>query len=367
MSDPVNESASKRQEALPWLRLTLVPGLTPRMQQALLRAHGSPQAVLAAAADPLALGADPQVAQALAAGPDRALVDRTLAWLEAPGHHLLTLADSAYPQKLLGIHDPPTVLYAQGDLARLNAPAFAVVGSRNASAQGRHDAFAFAQALSSAGLCIVSGMALGIDAAAHRGGLASTGSSIAVVGTGADIVYPRDNHGLAAQLAERGCIVSEFALGTRSLAGNFPRRNRLISGMSLGVLVVEAGNPSGSLITARCALDQGRDVFAVPGSIHSPLSKGCHDLIKQGAKLTESADDILAEIGWRPQPAASEAAMQGSTHPLLEAIGFASASMDEIVQRTGLQVAQIAASLTRLEIEGRVAALPGGRFQRLAR
>jgi DNA processing protein len=228
------------------------------------------------------------------------------------------------------------------------------------------DAEAFAATLSEAGLCIVSGLAAGIDAAAHRGGIAQKGSSLAVLGTGADVVYPAGNRKLAERLAHEGCLISEFPLGTPPEPGNFPRRNRLISGLSRGVLVVEAAIRSGSLITARRALDQGRDVFAIPGSIHSPLSKGCHDLIKQGAKLVESAEDILAELGLGDAVAGKPAPGPAApADPLLDAMGFAPVTMDQMAQLTGFGAPALAASLSRLEIEGRVAALAGGRFQRI--
>jgi DNA processing protein len=362
----LTEARSNPRDLLAWLRLTLVPGVSPRTQQQLLRAFGSPQAVLCASEAGLAPFAAPGAVRALARGASPALVESTLAWLEARNHHLLALGDPAYPRALLTIADPPTVIYARGRIELLNATAVAIVGSRNASAQGVRDAKAFATALSDAGLCIVSGMALGIDAAAHRGGLAGAGSSIAVLGTGADIVYPSLNLDLAEDLAARGCLVSEFALGTAPAAGNFPRRNRLISGLARGVLVVEAGKPSGSLVTARLALDQDRDVYAIPGSIHSPLSRGCNDLIRQGAKLVECAQDILSELGV-PQPAGTmqPEAPDDAVHPMLAALGHAPASLDEIVERTGLAAARVAAQLSRLEIEGRVAPLPGGLFQRL--
>jgi DNA processing protein len=259
------------------------------------------------------------------------------------------------------------VLYAHGRVELLDAPSIAIVGSRNATSQGRRDAEAFASALSSVGLCIVSGMALGIDAAAHRGGLASIGASVAVLGTGIDTIYPKGNRELAHSLATSGCLVSEFPLGMAPLPGNFPRRNRLISGLSRGVLVVEAGNPSGSLITARFALEQGREVFAIPGSIHSALSKGCHDLIKQGATLVEEANDILAELRWEARialPAEQEAAI---ADPFLESMGFAPTSPDQIAQRTGIAAGSVAARLSLLELEGSIASLPGGLFQRLQR
>ena len=358
---------SSIQDLLAWLRLTLVPGVTPRAQRQLLGAFGGPRAVLDAPEAALASVAGASAMQALAHGPSPALLEGTLRWLEASDHHLLALDDPRYPQALLTIPDPPNVIYAKGRTELLNAPALAIVGSRNASVQGKRDAHAFATALSSSGLCIVSGMALGIDAAAHHGGLAGPGSSIAVLGTGADIVYPSRNLELAQALAASGCLISEFALGTQPSAGNFPRRNRLISGLARGVLVVEAGKPSGTLITAGLALEQGRDVFAIPGSIHSPLSRGCNDLIKQGAKLVEEADDILFELGMQPDAApVPPEARDEPTHPMLAAMGHAPASLDEIARRTGMAAARVAAQLSRFELEGRIAPLPGGLFQRLS-
>lgn len=312
-------------------------------------------------------GAD--IAQRLSTGPESALVDRTLDWLSGANRFLLTLGEAAYPKQLAAIHDPPMVLYAQGDPALLNTPCIAIVGSRNATPQGVRDAHDFALALSGAGYAIASGMALGIDAAAHRGGLAGRGSSIAVVGTGADVVYPSRNRGLAQELAERGCLISEFPLGTPAAPGNFPRRNRLISGLALAVVVVEAARRSGSLITVRFALEQGRDVFAIPGSIHSPLSKGCHDLIKQGAALVESAADVLLEIEGprRAVPAEAPEANPPAPHPLLDLMGFAPVTVDQLAQRTGLGAGALSAQLSQLEIAGRVSILPGGWFQRFER
>ena len=218
-------------------------------------------------------------------------------WIDQPGNDLLTLADARYPAALLQIADPPLLLYVRGRVELLSHPALAIVGSRSATPAGTRDALAFAETLSNAGLTIVSGLALGIDTAAHRGGLAGASSSIGVVGTGLDRVYPARNRHLAHQLAEDGVLVSEFPLGTPPFPSNFPRRNRVISGLCRGCLVVEAALRSGSLITARQSLEQGREVFAMPGSIHSSLSKGCHWLIKQGAKLVETAQDVLEELG----------------------------------------------------------------------
>jgi len=256
------------------------------------------------------------------------------------------------------------VLYCKGRRTLLNQVCLGVVGSRNATPQGLRDAEAFAHALSDAGLTIVSGLALGIDTAAHRGGLAGAGSSIAIVGTGLDRIYPASNKPLAHQLAENGLIASEFPLGTPPLPNHFPRRNRLISGLSRGVLVVEAAPDSGSLITARVATEQGREVFAIPGSIHSPLARGCHALIKQGAKLVESAADILDELAWQQRltPAAPAAAL---SDPVLDALDGAPTTVDVLALRTGLTLDALSAKLLALELEGLVAPLPGGRYQRI--
>lgn len=356
-----------RNDAEDWLRLCLVPGIPGSAQRALLKAFGSPVAAVAAGRAAVAAVAGSPVADALAAGPDRDLLGATLAWLGQSGRHLLALGDEDYPPSLLETADPPTVLYAIGDVRLLARPALAVVGSRNATRQGVLDAQEFARALSGSGYGIVSGLALGIDSAAHRGGLAGRSGTIAVVGTGPDRVYPAANRDLAHEIAQRGVLVSEFALGTPPVAANFPRRNRIISGLARGVLVVEAAMKSGSLTTARLALEQGRDVFAMPGSIHSPLSKGCHWLIKQGAKLVESADDVLAELKGQASTGATACARDtGERDPLLEAMGHSPASLDALVHRTGSQAASLAAELTRLELEGRVERLPGGLYRQLA-
>jgi DNA processing protein len=349
-----------------WLHLSLVPALNPRAQRALLAEFGSPVAAVGApmAAASAIVGAE--AAHALARGPDCALVERTLEWLAQDGHHLVSLADATYPQALLEAGDPPSVLYVQGRCDLLNAPAIAVVGSRNATPQGVRDAEAFAEAFSRAGFCVVSGLALGIDAAAHRGGLKAAGSSIAILGTGADRIYPATNRALAHALAKGGCLVTEYPLGTPAVPGNFPRRNRLISGLARGVLVVEAALESGSLITARLAAEQNREVFAVPGSIHSTLSKGCHALIRQGAKLVECAQDVLSELGHAAvhvEPAPPP--LQAATHPLLELIGHEPFSLEQLAQRTGRPAAALAAQFSMLEVQGRIAALPGGWFQRI--
>jgi DNA processing protein len=356
-----------REDARSWLRVALVRGMAPSMLRALLRAFGTPASLLAVPADAIEALGGAQAARAFREGADARLVESTMRWLEAADHHLVAWGDPRYPRLLLEIANPPPLLHVAGRVELLRAPAFAIVGSRNASAQGARDAYHFAHALSGAGLAIVSGLAMGIDAAAHRGGLANGGSSIAVMGTGPDLCYPADNAALAAALARDGCLVSEFPLGTAPRAGNFPRRNRLISGMSKGVLVVEAALGSGSLTTARRALEQDRDVFAIPGSIHSPLSKGCHWLIKEGAKLAESADDILVELGWEALPPAGPAARGTTRDAVLASMAFGPVSLEQLAERTGIAIPSLAARVSALELEGRICALPGGLFQRIDR
>jgi len=356
-------------ESLAWLRVSLLH-LQPRVLRALLDWAGSAAALLEVRHDDIAPIVGEEVAGALCRGPDAGLVDATLRWLEAANRHVVCPADPLYPAALLELGETPPVLYASGRLELLGAPAFAIVGSRNATAQGLRDAQSFAKAFSRAGLTIVSGLAMGIDAAAHRGGLAEAGSSIAILGNGPDIVYPPGNAALTSMLESDGCVLSEFPLGTPPLPGNFPRRNRLISGMSKGVLVVEAGVPSGSLSTAKLANEQGREVFAIPGSIHSPVSKGCHRLIQHGAKLVQTADDVLEEIGWRVAHRKAETRAVNSRapacDPVLEALGFAAATLEQLASRTGLDAASLAARMSMLELQGRVVALAGGSFQAVA-
>jgi DNA processing protein len=307
------------------------------------------------------------IAAAIRQGAAREAVDAALAWLAQPAHRLLTLADEDYPALLLHTPDPPVVLYVAGRIELLQQPALAVVGSRSPTPRGAADAEAFAMALSNAGLTVVSGLAFGIDAAAHRGGLRGTASSVAVVGTGLDRVYPARHRELAHELALRGALVSEFALGTPPIAANFPRRNRILSGLARGCLGVEAALRSGSLITARQALEQGREVFAVPGSIHSPLSKGCHSLIKQGAKLVESAQDVLEELRL-PGAASSEAQVAAALPPeqsaLLSSLGYDAVDLDTVCLRCGLTPDAASAMLLTLELDGVLDRLPGGLYQR---
>jgi len=353
-----------------WLALSLTRGLGGESARRLLKEFGSPDAVFAASISSLKSVVKADVAAEINKGFSDDAVAPALAWLEDGNNRIVTLADPDYPQALLNIPDPPLLLYVKGRLDLLNRPSLAVVGSRSATPQGISNAEAFAKSLSDAGLCIISGLAHGIDAAAHRGALRGLGSSIAVVGTGLDKVYPAANRDLAHALAQQGALISEFPLGTPPLAANFPRRNRLISGMSLGCLVVEASLQSGSLITARLALEQGRDVFAIPGSIHAPQSKGCHALLKQGAKLVETAQDILEELGGlavSPAPAVNSEGpdSEGQDAALLEHLGFDPVDVDTLSVRCGLTVSQLSAMLLTLELNGRICVLPGGLYQRI--
>ena len=294
-------------------------------------------------------------------------VNRSIAWAEQPGQHILTLADSGYPQALLEIPDPPSLIYVRGNPALLQKRGLAIVGSRNATPQGQQTAETVARVLAGKGFAVISGLALGIDAAAHRGALAADGATIAVIGTGADRIYPARNKELALAIAGRGAIVSEFPLGTPAIAANFPRRNRIISGLSRGVLVVEAAPESGSLITARLAAEQGREVFAIPGSIHSPVARGCHKLIKQGAKLVETAQDILEELGSNPEPRdIPQATVSCEENDILKALGHDPCTLDDLVEHTAMSADRLLGELLTLELEGLIATLPGNRYQRLA-
>lgn len=361
-----------REELAAWLRLMLTPGVGRDTARRLLAAFGLPGDILRQPASRLGDVVSPRVARALAIEPGE-LADalaRHLLWLgEDPGQrHILTLGDPAYPPDLLEIADPPVMLQVQGQLDVLRHPRrLAVVGSRHPTPQGRENARDFSHALGELGVCIVSGLAQGIDGAAHEGALDAGAPTIAIVGTGLDRVYPRQHAALAKRIAAQGALVSEYLVGTPPLAPNFPQRNRIISGLSQGTLVVEAALQSGSLITARVATEQGREVFAIPGSIHSPQSKGCHALIRQGAKLVESAQDILEDLRPGTAPAAAQVTAPLFTdtgHPLLDAMGFDPVSFDILQARTGEPTATLQASLLELELDGRVARLPGGLLQR---
>ncbi|MSQ55859.1 MAG: DNA-protecting protein DprA [Betaproteobacteria bacterium] len=356
---------SPDEDLAAWIDLSLVPGLGGRHLRALLAAFGLPGEVFATSRARLSAIVPDAVAASLLQRDRKGEVERALAWAAQPGHRVMTLADSDYPKQLFEIADPPPLLYVRGDALLLSAKSLAVVGSRSATPQGVANAEAFARALSNSGFAIVSGLALGIDAAAHRGGLAGEARTIAVIGTGADVIYPKGNAELTEKIAGRGVLISEFPLGTPAHAGNFPRRNRVISGLARGCLVVEAALASGSLITARMAAEQGREVFAIPGSIHSPVAKGCHALIKQGAKLVESARDVLEELGALGAPAAvSERGEE--EHALLGHMGYDPCSIDALVERSGLTVETVSAMLLQLELEGKIGGLSGGLYQRIS-
>lgn len=396
-----------------WLRLCTARGLKPAALRALLGVFGLPQNVLAQPFAALAATAGNEAAQAVLAAPAPRFADEVEAlhaWCAAPGNALVTLADPAYPPRLLTLPDPPPLLYVQGRFDLLHARSVAVVGSRSATPQALEDAARFARAFAAAGVTVVSGLALGVDGAAHRGALDACGGTIAVVGTGADLVYPRAHHALAAQLAQRGAIVSEWPLGTPARSANFPQRNRLIAALVEGVVVVEAAMRSGSLITARLANEMGRDVFALPGSIHAPLTRGCHGLIKQGAQLVESPEEVLESLGvLRPgaqapqgvragghmrghtrgrerarvataahratpcatpndSPRSSGAGPPASLGPdalrLLDALGHAPATLEILAARTDMPEAALQGALLRLELAGQLNSLPGGWFVR---
>ncbi|MDR2207728.1 MAG: DNA-processing protein DprA [Azoarcus sp.] len=374
-----------------WLRFALTP-IGPARQRSLLAAFGLPGNIFAQPRGHLVNIAGHEAADALLNGPDPAALEAALAWADEDGNHILTLADAAYPRSLLETADPPLVLYAKGDTSLFARPILAMVGSRAPTAQGEANAEAFARNLSEAGLTIISGLAQGIDAAAHRGVLAvEGGSTIAVIGTGIDRVYPARNAALAREIADKGLILSEFPLGTPPARWNFPRRNRLIAGLSLGVLVVEAALESGSLITARLAADAGREVFAIPGSIHSPQARGCHRLIREGAKLTETTEDVLEELRGHigassprhvavsrrtssPSRQPLDAVSQPSPVPahlapeaiqVLEALGHEARDIDTLALSTGLAVDALHTHLLTLELEGLASRQPGGGFLRL--
>ncbi|WP_312514742.1 DNA-processing protein DprA [Massilia sp.] len=357
-----------------WLRLEQADGVGCRSAHLLLSVFGSPGAILRAGHAALAAHVSSAQAQALCAPatPDfHTLVAATHDWLARPGHHLITFHDADYPAALAEIPDPPLLLYISGRRELLTRPLVAVVGSRNASVQGKLDAESFSAALSSAGLCVVSGLALGIDTAAHEGALRGAGSTIAVVGTGLDRVYPARNRDLAHRIAAHGCLVSEYALGTPPLAANFPRRNRVISGLAAGVLVVEAAAQSGSLITAQMAAEQGREVFALPGSIHSALAKGCHRLIRDGAQLVETVEEVLEAMQVSPLAAPAARAepkeVDDSDDDLLVALGAEPVALDDLLARLGGDAGALGSRLLGLELAGLVTQLPGGRVQRIWR
>lgn len=356
-----------------WLALSHTSGLGPVRIGQLLERFGSPRQVLAQDTACLAACGLPEVVRSALAQPDWRAVEQSLRWAEGGDRHILTLDDPRYPSRLREIPAPPPVLYVEGDPAALQAPQIAMVGSRNPSPGGRDNARTFARELARQGLVVTSGLALGIDAASHEGAL-ETGRTLAVTGSGPDQIYPRRHLGLARRIVERGALVTEFAPGTPPLAEHFPRRNRIISGLSLGVLVVEAAPQSGSLITARYALEQGREVCAIPGSIHNPLARGCHALIRQGAKLVETVTDILEELpppaqAWMPPRPADTTApapdLDSNTLIVMQNIGDDPVAVDTLLERTGLTADRVSSILLVLELQGWVTTTAGGRYQRL--
>lgn len=364
-----------------WLRLVLTPGIGPVTVRRLLQRFGTPEALFDAPPAALRDTTTPALSLALSSMPPNLAeqLEQTQRWLEHPRpagqRRLLTILDPDYPPCLASLHDAPALLYLEGDITRLGRPGVAVVGSRKCSAQGREHARHFAAGLSQAGVPVISGLALGIDGIAHQAALEGTGGTIAVVATGLDTVYPRSHRELAHRIAQSGLMLSEFPLGTATQPIQFPRRNRLIAGLSRGVLVIEAALPSGTLITAQFAADQGRDVFALPGPITSPLSRGCHHLIKQGARLVESVEEILDELALPacPRPAAPASATVPATapdappDPLCTLLAAAALTLDELSSRSGLGVPALQARLLELELAGRVLRLPGGLYQALHR
>jgi DNA processing protein len=376
-----------RDELAAWLRLLETPGIGRQRARRLLLAFGGPREIFAASAAACREVLDGHKAsEALARPPEghEALVERTAQWLQQDGCHLLLLGDPLYPSVWMDLVDPPLVLHARGRLDLLGIDALAVVGSRHPTPQGADNAFQFSAALSQAGMVVVSGMAQGIDGAAHEGALSGPSGTIAIVGTGLDRVYPRQHHALAGRIAAEGLIVSEHVLGTPPLAPHFPQRNRLIAGLGRGTLVVEAALQSGSLITARLAMEYGREVFAIPGSIHSPQVKGCHKLIQDGAKLVETTQDILEELRWgrdsspaQPRKAGLSAAasipvetLNAPTDqpedPLLQALGWTPTTLDALQARTGWPTPDLSIRLLELELSGQVVRLPGQLFLRQA-
>jgi len=360
-----------------WLQVSLAPGIGPCSFARLLERFGDPGRVLSA--DQTALrdaGLGAGTIQALR-DPDLRVIDNILSWLDTEGAHIVPLHDTAYPSLLKEIRDPPPLLFVQGDPSLLNDPQIAIVGSRNPTPSCVETTEAFAEHLAGCGLIVTSGLALGVDGAAHRGALRS-GRTIAVLGTGPDRVYPARHRDLAKGISDAGALVSELRPGIGPEGRNFPRRNRLISGMSLGTLVTEAALKSGSLITARCAGEQGREVFALPGSIHNPMARGCHALIRDGAKLVETARDILEELtpGIRSAlmvdaPVAASGTESRAGHvqdeeyrQLLDAMGYDPVAADDLIQRTGLAAESVASMLLLLELQGYVSSVPGGRYCR---
>ncbi len=377
---PILPRMPPSDDALAWVTLTRAPGLSVPILAAALARLGTAANLLSAAAARRRAAGLPDGLEEFLAHPGAAPTSAERRWLEQPRHQIVPFCDGRYPPLLRASGDCPIALYVDGDPQALCEPQLAIVGSRNPSAQGRAHAFSFAESLALRGLTITSGLAEGIDAAAHRGALAAQGSTLAVLGTGVDLVYPCGNGALAHEIALHGALVSEFPVGAAPRRSNFPRRNRLIAGLSMGTLVIEAARRSGSLITARSAGEQGRKLFAIPGSIEDPLKRGCHELLKQGAKLAENPNDILRELDFsafferrdgradRGPPRSPRAAGMDNEHKiLLDALGFDPADLDGLVVRTGFKPEAVSSMMLILELEGYVQAAPGGRYSRVAR
>lgn len=365
-------AADEAEDLRAWLALLRAPGIGPVWGRQLLEAFHSPLQALNAGPSAWQKIGLPRVLHESVHKPDADAIERDVAWLAGANRHFINIQDERYPETLKEVVQAPLALFCQGDVALLGEPQIAIVGARAASPEGLDNARKFASILAKAGLVVTSGLAQGVDGAAHRGALDADGGTIAVCGTGLDRVYPAKHRELAHEISAKGLLVSEFSPGMPPMSENFPRRNRIISGLALGVLVVEAAARSGSLITARLALEQGRDVFAIPGSIHNPAAKGCHALIRQGAKLVDSARDILEEVAPRlgmrvPNEKSSlalEPKLDASQRKVLEAIGHSATTFDTLMERVAISVEDLSSVLLMLELEGLVAVAPGGAFVR---
>ena len=363
-----------------WVTLTRMPALDVAALARALDTLGSAQGITAASDASREQAGMPPAAREFLSSAAAAPLPQERMWLESPRHHVVPFTDPRYPGLLRRTEHHPIALYVVGNVDALNDPQLAIVGSRNPTPQGQDTAHELAEHLAGRGLVITSGLAVGIDSAAHRGALMAQGITLAVLGSGIDLVYPRGNRPLSEEIRQRGALVSGFPLGTPPRPQNFPRRNSIIAGLSLGTLVVEAARSSGSLITARQAVSCGREVFAIPGSIYSPLSRGCHELIRQGAKLTETAHDILSELNFsaffagcsaasesHEREASRETGMDKDHKILLDALGFDPADLDVLVVRTGFKPEAVSSMMLILELEGHVQAAPGGRYSRVVR
>ena len=360
----------------PWLILASAPGLNGTLLFRAMEVLGNADALVSASPDALRSAGLPDVAAQAIAKPDQNILRQASQWLTVPDRHLVRISDESYPALLAEIPDPPVALFAAGDPMKLSLPQVAIVGSRNGTPGGLENARQFARYLASNGFSVASGLALGVDTAAHEGALEAGGNTVAVLGGGPDHIYPRQNSDLAARLTRQGTLISEFPPGRPPRPENFPRRNRIISGISAGTLVIEAGVRSGALVTARCAAEQGREVFAVPGSIHNPLARGCHKLIRDGARLTETAAELVAELGGllsesvygaasETDPRRSMAELDPDYDRLLGAMGYDPVGVDALVVRTGLTTEQVSSMLLKLELQGCVASASGGRYQQV--